>query len=113
MIRLALLLLVGFVLVVWAVREQFQADLSVQNRSGQAIAVLTLTVAGQPSTFQNVPDGADVLAPRSPAANEPFSVDGRLADGTLIRGRFAGAGGRMVLAITPGGQIVLRPPGKG
>jgi hypothetical protein len=115
--RLAALLVAGLAFLLWAARGRSQDLLAVENRSGQPIALLEITVAGQTSTFRDVPAGADVTAALGGKSDDPFVVEGRLADGTMVRGRFAHVadalgGGRTGLVVLPGGQILFRQAGK-
>ena len=106
--RLAVVLVGGLALLAWASRERALNPLTVENRSGQPIPLLKITVGGETSTFKDVPPGAKVTTPFQIKGAEPFGVEGRLADGTLIRGH--GKSGEQVglLVILPGGQTLFR-----
>ena len=109
-IRLAALLVLGLALFLWYNRERSQNRLSFENRSGQPIPLLRVTVAGQTSTFRDVPAGGERFAPLG-ADGERFAVEGRLADGTMIRMQGVPPPGH-ALVILPGGDVVPRPSGK-
>jgi hypothetical protein len=111
LIRIAILVVAGIAFAVWAVQRE-SPGLTVENRSGQAIAVLHVKVGGETSTFQDVPAGRELKVPLANGGDTPFEVDGQLADGTRLRGRF-GAGAapgkpRATLVILPGGQINVK-----
>jgi hypothetical protein len=111
-VRLALLLVVGIILFVWFTREHAQNRLTVENRSGQPIALLEVTITGQTTTFRDVASGADALVPLSNEGGQHFVVSGQLADGTRIRGQGTAAE-HASLVVLPGGQIMVRQAGKG
>lgn len=82
----AVLLLVG---LAWGTREQLQNRVTVENRSGQIITVLRITIGGETSVFHDMPDGAKVdSAFKISSDDDHFTLDGRLGDGTLVRGKF-------------------------
>jgi hypothetical protein len=113
LIRLAILLVAGLGFAFWMLRGRSQNLLLVENRSGQRIALLTLTFAGQTRSFEDMAVGAEVTVPLPVKEEERLVVEGRLANGTLIRGRLgriSGAGERYRLIILPGGDIAFRPP---
>ena len=115
LIRLAVLLVAGLAFAFWMLRGRSQNLLLVENKSGQRIALLTLTFAGQTRSFEDMAEGAEVSVPLPVKGDEPLLVEGRLAGGTMIRGRIGridGAGERYRLIILPGGNIAFRPPGK-
>jgi hypothetical protein len=113
LLRAALVLVGGLALLVWAVGRQAGHRLTVENHSGQPIAVLRLTVAGESKTFENVKEGAGVAAPFPISGAEAVAVEGKLADGTVIRYRRAQAGEQVNLLVLPGGQIAPRKGGGG
>jgi hypothetical protein len=110
-IRLVALLLLGVALYAWFSRERAQNGLTVENRSGLPIEVLRLTVAGQRTIYRDVPPGGSVTAPGGGEGGDRFAVDGRLADGTMLRGEGGMPPGR-ALVVLPGGQILARPSGR-
>jgi hypothetical protein len=103
--RLAVVLVVGLGLLVWA-WQRSQNHLIVENRSGQPIASLRITVGGESTAFRDVAVGAAVTSPFLVKSEDHFVVEGQLADGTMIRGSGA-AGERARLVVGPGGQITL------
>jgi hypothetical protein len=111
LVRLTALLVAGLAFLLWATRGP-QNLLTVENRSGQPVARLEVTLAGETSTFRDVAAGAEVTAPFPHPGDQPFAVEGRLADGTMIRGHFGSVGGRVRLTVLPGGQILFRQGGK-
>jgi hypothetical protein len=112
--RLAVLLAVGAGFLLWAWYRDRSPILTVENRSGQPIAELRVTAGGDTSTARDVQSDAEVATPLRTKGADHFVVEGRLADGTLVRGRFGlTAGGESLrLVVMPGGQIVPRPAGK-
>jgi hypothetical protein len=110
-LRVAILLVAGLALLYWPIHQRSRDTLTIQNQSGQRIDELRLTAAGETKTFHDVAPGAEVAAPLK--ADDRFTVEGQLADGTMIRGQFGGtAGDRAPLVILPGGQLVFRQQGK-
>ncbi len=106
------LLLVLAALAIWAVRSARPERLTVENQSGQAIPFLRITVAGEAGTFHDIAAGETIAAPFDIRGEEPFTVEGKLADGTLIRSSGLSAAGLSV-RILPAGKIDLRRGGKG
>jgi hypothetical protein len=106
-LRVAALLAAGAAAALWYTREHSKEGLTIENRSGQRIAVLKAKVAGLDSSFQNIPSGADVTAPSGGAADNLYNVTGELADGTLIRGN-GRLEGRSRFTIVPGGGLLPR-----
>ncbi len=109
LLRLAVVLLVGLVALFWAVGQRSRI-LTIENRSQQSIPELNITIAGQTKKFQNVKAGAEVSAPCPSGAEDRFTVDGRLADGTLLRsnGRI---GDSLHFLLLPNGDLQPRPKG--
>jgi len=106
LLRVAAPLVVGLALFVWALGEGSQSLVTIENRSGQLIAVLHVIRAGQPNTFEDVPMGRIVTA--ASKARGGFTVEGKLANGTRIRGVFGDVGPRADLVVLPGGQLSIR-----
>jgi hypothetical protein len=111
-LRLAALLVLGVALFVWFVWGRSPNHLTVENRSGLPVTVLRVTVGGDSYTLRDVASGADATAPLTVKGGERFAVEGKLADGTLIR-----AGGQTGdsahLLVLPGGEVQFRPARKG
>jgi hypothetical protein len=110
-VRFAILFIAGIALLVWALAGQSEQRLVVENQSGQPIATLEITVAGHKGTFKNLPASGKATAPFSVEGGEAFAVQGKLRDGTLIRGSGKTVE-RAPLVILPGGQINFRQPGR-
>lgn len=103
LLRLAIVILAGLAALLWF-SGQRSRDLAVENRSGQPIASLQITVAGQTNTFRDVADGDRVTAAYQARDDDPCRMNGRLADGSLIR--YSGMlGERTQFLVLPGGQI--------
>jgi hypothetical protein len=103
-------LLVG---LLWVVRERYQNRLAVENRSGQAVAFLRVTIAGETIPFRDVRAGAEVTATFRIKTKDHFVVEGRLADGTRVGGEFGYVGNgmhreRAHFVILPDGEIEFR-----
>jgi hypothetical protein len=115
-LRVAVVLVAGLALLFWNLRQRSQDFLTIQNQSGQPVARLRVTAAGEPKTFHDVAAGSGVAVPLG-AGDDGLTVEGELADGTLIRGQFGrsavgSAGGRAGLVIVPGGHLEFRTQGK-
>jgi hypothetical protein len=112
LLRLAILIAVGGAFLIWANYKREQSALIIQNRSGQTISTLEVTLAGESQTFENIPEGSDRRV--TPIRMEaPFTLTGRLADDTQIRASFGQipvgpAGEPPTLIVVPGGQIMVR-----
>jgi hypothetical protein len=110
-IRIAILLIAGLALLLWAIAERSRNRLAIENRSGQPITSLRVTVAGKTQTFEDVRVGTEVTVPLALKPGDRFSFEGTLADGSRIRmSGVAGEQSRFVAL--PGGQIIPRPSGK-
>jgi hypothetical protein len=109
LLRLAVVILAGLAALLWFSGPR-PRDLAVENRSGQSIASLQITVAGQTNAFRDVADGASVTAAYQARDDDSFRMDGRLADGTRIRASGM-LGERTQFLVLPGGQIVPKKAG--
>jgi hypothetical protein len=115
--RLAILLAVGLAGLLWLTWQQALNRLTVENRSGQPITLLQVTIGGETCTFRNVAAEAEVTAPFRIKSDDHFAVAGQLADGTILRGRVGYVTNGMArerarLIVLPGGQLLLRQGGK-
>ena len=106
-LRLLVLLAAAAGVLLWSTANR-PRRLVVENRSGQPIAVLRLTVAGVTKTFENVTPGAEVSAPYPHPGEDAVAVEVKLADGTVSR-LDAKTGPRTNLVVLPGGHINPRP----
>ena len=108
--RLGVPLLLGAGALVWFAARGAEVALTVENHSGQALTSLEIKAEGRTTTLRDVAAGAQATALL--AGGGHFDVEGRLADGTRIRGRFGqhggAGGGRARLVILPGGQMQFR-----
>jgi hypothetical protein len=116
LLRLAILLAVGGAFLLWANQKRAQSILTIQNRSGQSISRLEITLAGETKAFENIPEGSDrqVNLIKNDA---PLILTGRLGDDTRIKANFGQipvgpAGEPPTLTVVPGGQIMVRQGNK-
>jgi hypothetical protein len=109
--RIAILLVLVLAFLLWFSRQQEQNVLTVENRSGQAVAWLQVTVGGTTNKLPELANGADAPAGLRAGGDERFAVTGELKDGTRISGRGT-LGERATIIILPGGQIQIRQAGK-
>jgi hypothetical protein len=105
LLRLAIPVVAAVAVLVWAL-ERSQNVVTIDNQSGQPIATLQLTRGGEAKCFQDIPAGRPITAVTK--AGGPFTVEGRLADGTFIRARFGEVEARVELVLLPGGQLQFR-----
>src|SRR6202022_2020249 len=66
--------------LLWLARA-FQNRLTVENRSGQTVTLLELSIAGETIVFRELPDGGTVTAAFRIKTDDHFRVKGKLADG--------------------------------
>ena len=110
LVRLAVLAIIGLGAVLWVTRGGLQNRLTVENRSTQALPLLRITIGGETVAFHDMPPGGEEAAAFTTRRDDRFTVEGRLADGTLVRGVFGhlangAVGERARFIIRPGGQI--------
>jgi hypothetical protein len=110
-LRIAAVLVGGVAFVLWAIQPPSPNLLTIANQSTQPIAVLNITVAGQRSVFKDVAVGAEVSAPLPANGEAKFTVEGRLANGTLIRGKGL-AVKQLSFVVQPSGGLTLKQAGK-
>src|SRR5262249_50688687 len=105
-LRLTVVLIVGLVALVWSLREHGRT-ITILNRSEQAIAELSITIAGQTQTFQNVKLGDEITDPCPARGDDRYTIEGRLANGNRVR-----SSGRiddnLDFILIPGGQLERR-----
>jgi hypothetical protein len=112
-----LLVVSGLAGLLWVVWERFQNRLTVENRSGQPIALLEIAIGGETVAFRNMADGATVTAAFTIATDDHFAVEGRLADGTRLGGKFGYVtngmcGERAAFGVQPAGKIAFEQTGR-
>jgi hypothetical protein len=110
--RVGLVLIVGLGLLIWVLHQRAQRQLTVENRSGQPITELRVTVGGETTTFHNVATGKDVGTPLHSFGGQTFSLEGQLADGTLLKSKGT-VEDEMRCVVLPGGAIEFRKPQRG
>lgn len=81
--------------LVWAAWQQRQNRLYIENRSGQSIAWLNITIAKETIEFKNIPAGGKVTSTFQIITDDHFVVQGQLVDGTKIGGEFGYVTGGM------------------
>jgi len=108
--RVFVVFLAAIGVVWWSIRQRPPNLLSVENRSAQTIARLRVTRGEEVSKFDDVVTGAAVTTPFHIKSAERFTLEGQLADGTLLRGQFTGDASEEAIRLTvlPGGQIQFR-----
>ena len=103
--RIAIPLVAALGLFVWALLQSRNV-VRLENRSGRVITSLQIIRGGETTTFNDVPAGSTISATTKTGGS--FTVEGRLADGTLIRGRFGELETSPELIVLPGGQLTFR-----
>jgi hypothetical protein len=106
LLRLAIPLVLGAAVLIWFLRGQSN-HLTIENRSGQPIALLRIEVGGEKRTFRDVATGTDVTVPLSLKSDERFVIEGRLADETTIKASGATVE-RLRLIVLPRGEIKIQ-----
>jgi hypothetical protein len=87
LLRVAALLVAGLAFLVWAAGRRSNV-LAVENSSGQPIALLRISIAGETHSFSDVAPGARVTAPFRVRDDDRFTLEAQLRDGTMMRGQF-------------------------
>jgi hypothetical protein len=111
LLRLAVVLVAGVAALVWFARSQPEPHLTIENRSGQPVPELQVTVAGQSTTFRDVATGARVSSPTVARDGDTFAVEGQLADGRRVRMRGTISKATHLLLL-PGGDLQFERPGR-
>jgi hypothetical protein len=108
--RLGVPLVIGLAVLVWLATRSSEVVLTVENHSGQVLTLLEISGGGRTTALRDVAAGAEASATLPGGGH--FEAEGRLADGTRIRGRFGqlggSSGGRARLVILPGGEMQFR-----
>jgi hypothetical protein len=109
MLRLAVVLIAGLGMLIWAMHHQSPHELVITNQSGQPITELRITAADQStSTARDIAAGGDVRVPAVTRGDMSFQLELTLADNS--RRRWTGiAGDQLKLFILPGGDIKPAP----
>ena len=92
--------------------------LTVENRSGQAIEEIAITVCGQTHTLRGIAPGGAASAAFEITTDGSFDVRGRLADGTALTGNYGYVtrgyrGVRATFEVRPSGEIAFEQDEKG
>lgn len=111
LIRIALVVVIAMLGLVWAEREKERHRLVVENHSGEVLTRVDIKAGSDSSSFTDVANDASVVA--------PFSVDDKDKYAIHVEARKAGISNSMgVLGATrhfivlPGGQIVAQGKGR-
>jgi hypothetical protein len=107
LLRLGIVLIAGLAMLAWVVSNRSRSVV-IENHSGQKIDRLDVTISGETSQFQAVPNGGQVSGSFKSASDAHFTVDGRLADDTRIHAS-GKAGENLHFQVLPGGEVRLRP----
>src|SRR5262249_45646535 len=107
LLRLGILLIIGLAMLAWVFMNRSRT-LVVENRSGQKINRLKVTISGETSTFRGVLNGGQASGTFKAGGDDNFNLDGRLADDTQIRAS-GKIGENLHVFILPGGEVQLRP----
>jgi hypothetical protein len=108
-LRIGAVLVAGAIMLIWALRQQSPHELTVSNQSGQTIAVLKVTVAGQTHTFRDVVSSAEISVPGAVKSDEQFQMECEFPGSRLFRGRgVVGEQRRIALVQDATGNITLR-----
>jgi hypothetical protein len=110
LLRLAIVLVAGLAVLLWLIGQRTRS-LVIENRSGQAIDLLRVTIGDQTSTFHDVATGKDVTATGNAKGDDHYSVDGQLADGTRIRSSGLIGENNHFLLLPDGSMVKRRPSG--
>jgi hypothetical protein len=109
--RLAALIVLGLAGLLWTAREWSQNLLTIENSSGEPITLLRITVVGESGAFQDVGADGKVATNLRMRSGDRFAIEGRLKDGTVVRGSGM-SDGQANLVVSQGGQIMFQPRGK-
>jgi hypothetical protein len=102
-LRVAVVLVVGLGMLIWAIRQQSQNALTISNQSGQAITQLHVTAGTNDTTVRDIPPGGDVEVKFITRADAPFRLQITLADGSLHF--WSGRANSLKLLVLPDGNI--------
>ena len=102
LIRLAAVAVGGLALWMWTSQQAAQNVPTIENQSGQALAQLRITFAGQTKTFQNVPTGTKLIVPLGVKSDDAFTADVRLANGIMLRWNGPVQEGRSLILLPTG-----------
>jgi hypothetical protein len=109
MLRLTLVVLVGVVMLLWALRQQSQSFLTIVNQSGQTIAELTVTAAEQHATYRDIGIGEQVPVQFVTRGEQIVSLAIKMQDDG--RRRFTGPAGEHLRLIVLPGEIITPQTG--
>jgi hypothetical protein len=113
--RLFIVLVAGLAALVWTFTRQGQQEpLVIENQSGVPIVVLQVTVDGDTKSYHDVPALGTVTTSMEVKPDAKGKVEGKLADGSLLRSSFSGSAASegAHLVILPKGDITFKKPGK-
>lgn len=111
LIRIALVVVIAMLGLVWAEREKERHRLVVENHSGGVLTRVEIKAGdNDSSSFTNVKDGESVVAPFSVDDGEKYAI--RIAGKTGINHNFGVLGDTRHFIVLPGGQIVAQGKGR-
>lgn len=106
-LRLGVVLAASVGFLAWSLMGRSE-PLMIENRSGQTISFLEVTVGGEKSSYQYLATGATVTAPMKVKSTDSFAVEGRV-EKALIKAHGV-LGENRHLIVLPHGQLELKPP---
>ena len=119
LLRLSVLPILAMIFLLWSMYAGGERSAVIENHSGQAIAELQLTLAGETRTFKQIASQGRVTFPLKGKDNDTLIMKGTFANGELLRAQVGFkalsknvAGGRVLLLVLPNGGIVVRAPGQ-
>jgi hypothetical protein len=111
LIRLALVLFIGMMGLVWAQREKERHQLTVENRSGHVLTHIEIKAGTDSKSFPDVADGVRVVAPFAVEKAEKYDI--RIEFGKSSINHMQGVlGDSPHFIVLPGGQILPQPQQK-
>jgi hypothetical protein len=109
-LRLAIVLVLGLIALLWTLSQRGRT-LSIENHAEQPITTLQITLGGDTFTFKDVASRAEVTATSKGHGEVSWSVEGKLANGSLIRGN-GKIKDSLQLLLLPDGNLQEKPKRK-
>ncbi len=86
-LRLAIVLVAGGVMLYWALKQQAERVLTIVNKSGQTVVEMTVAAGDEQHTYRDLADGKDVIVPFVTNSDVRVTINLHLQDGTRRRRR--------------------------